>query len=101
MGVGLRVLAAAHASCRPRSCARAASTGCGSAPVPGGSKVLVKGDGVRAGCGRQARHDARLLVVAHPLLEEVGLAPAAGPNVLFQSAFCYCRRVCYFLKGGH
>ena len=35
---------------------------------------------MRARRRRQARHDARLLVVAHPLLEEVGLAPAAGPE---------------------
>ena len=45
-----------------------------------GSEVLVEGDGVRAGSGGQARHDARLLVIAHPLLKEVGLAPAPQHN---------------------
>jgi len=40
------------------------------------SEVLVEGDLVAARVGAQAGHDARLLVVAHALLEEVGLAPA-------------------------
>ncbi len=43
---------------------------------PHSSEVLVEGDLVAARIGAQAGHDARLLVVAHALLEEVGLAPA-------------------------
>jgi hypothetical protein len=44
--------------------------------LPHSSEVLVEGDLVAARVGAQAGHDARLLVVAHALLEEVGLAPA-------------------------
>ena len=43
------------------------------------SEVVVKGQlrRVLAVVGVEARHDAALLVLAHPLLKKVGLAPAA------------------------
>ena len=45
------------------------------------SEVIVEGEGVHAVAG-QPSHDSCLLVVAHALLEEVGLAPADRPSSL-------------------
>ena len=45
-------------------------------------EVLVEADGMLVAAVVEARHDPRLLIVAHPLLKEVGLASAASQSMV-------------------
>ena len=66
-------------------------------PARAGSEVLVEGDLVAARVGAQAGHDARLLVIAHALLKEVGLAPVQ-PNVTASASEFLSKQTCMVVQ---
>ena len=78
-GAPAPLLSEGNASPPPPAARAAADPGVGAQSLGrprarGRSEVFVKGDGVHAAALRGV-HDPRLLVLAHPLLKEVGLAP--------------------------